>query len=64
MWCEIELSQLKLTSVANAIPKRTLSSIEKNCAEFLASGGNLKRVKEFKNVAYQRFIDVPLTQVI
>lgn len=64
LWCEVQLSQLKLTSTASGtIPRRTLESIKKNCSEFLASGANLKKVKEFMNVAYQPFLDIPLTQV-
>lgn len=64
LWCAIQLAQLKVTSSdGSSIPRWTLASIAKNHTEFLASGGNLKKVKEYNNALHLPFLHIPLTQV-
>ena len=66
LWCHIRQDQLKsnLTPALLADSNlRTLDTILSDHKDFMASGGDHKKVKEFHNAVYEPFFDLPLDQV-
>ena len=64
LWCHIKGSDLKTPpSVRGPVVLRSLSTMATDLQRFEQSGKSIKYVKEFNNVLYQNFFNIPLDQV-
>ncbi len=78
LWCTISSTTMQLPLTSTPLPQdrqenathrnlstlRTLETLTTNHTNFLQEGGgNLKKAKEFNNVIYTRFFNIPLDQV-
>lgn len=63
IWCDITSQKLKLDPSSVHVTPRSLHTLSVNHQAFVAAGGDVTKVKEFKNVLYKPFFEICIEQV-